>query len=124
MRDRTLNVVDNQLLFPKKGFNCEHCRVRTTCSKSMNEARELCIEFFHIMQLLLLTEEGPRSACGPMAAGNHGHLHHKRQPESEAAVKFAALLGRVVNVQRWIKGVGGGNVDGEEVDHQARAGRL
>ncbi|OBZ80030.1 hypothetical protein A0H81_01419 [Grifola frondosa] len=48
----------------------------------------------------------------------------QRQPESEAAVKFAALLGRVVNVQRWIKGVGGGNVDGEEVDHQARAGRL
>ncbi len=70
----THNIVVNQLLFPKKskivshsvspidlilsGSNCEHCSVRHKMQqKYLNEAHELYDEFFHIIQLPLLTEE-------------------------------------------------------------------
>ncbi|KAJ3489384.1 hypothetical protein NLI96_g2157 [Meripilus lineatus] len=54
----THNIVVNQLLFPKKNSNCEHCRVRHNMQqKYLNEAHELYDEFFHIVQLPLLTEE-------------------------------------------------------------------
>ncbi|PBK70357.1 anion-transporting ATPase [Armillaria solidipes] len=54
----THNIVVNQLLFPKKSSNCEHCRVRQKMQqKYLGEAYELYDEFFHIVQLPLLTEE-------------------------------------------------------------------
>ncbi|KAI0040504.1 anion-transporting ATPase [Auriscalpium vulgare] len=54
----THNIVVNQLLFPKQSSNCEHCRVRNKMQqKYLNEAHELYDEFFHIVQLPLLTEE-------------------------------------------------------------------
>jgi len=54
----THNIVVNQLLFPKKDSNCEHCRVRHKMQqKYLAEAHELYDEFFHIIQLPLLTEE-------------------------------------------------------------------
>jgi len=81
----THNIVVNQLLFPKPGeltkkhaascdltrfigncpteSNCEHCRVRHSMQqKYLREAHELYDEFFHIVQLPLLTEEvrGPQ----------------------------------------------------------------
>lgn len=78
----THNIVVNQLLFPKTrtyccaleilspchtdmsvDSNCEHCRVRHAMQqKYLNEAHELYDEFFHIIQLPLLTEEvrGPQ----------------------------------------------------------------
>jgi len=54
----THNIVVNQLLFPKKSSNCEHCQVRYKMQqKYLNEAHELYDEFFHIIRLPLLTEE-------------------------------------------------------------------
>ncbi|KAL4064748.1 anion-transporting ATPase [Scleroderma yunnanense] len=54
----THNIVVNQLLFPKKSSNCEHCKVRQHMQqKYLGEAHELYDEFFHIVQLPLLTEE-------------------------------------------------------------------
>ncbi|KAI5885137.1 anion-transporting ATPase [Schizophyllum commune H4-8] len=54
----THNIVVNQLLFPKKSSNCEHCRVRHKMQqKYLAEAHELYDEFFHIIKLPLLTEE-------------------------------------------------------------------
>ncbi|KZS90357.1 arsenical pump-driving ATPase, partial [Sistotremastrum niveocremeum HHB9708] len=54
----THNIVVNQLLFPKKSANCEHCNVRHKMQqKYLNEAHELYDEFFHIIRLPLLTEE-------------------------------------------------------------------
>ncbi|TFK76645.1 anion-transporting ATPase [Pluteus cervinus] len=54
----THNIVVNQLLFPKKNSNCEHCSVRQKMQqKYLAEAHELYDEFFHIVQLPLLTEE-------------------------------------------------------------------
>jgi len=54
----THNIVVNQLLFPKAGTNCEHCRMRHAMQqKYLHEAHELYEEFFHIIQLPLLTEE-------------------------------------------------------------------
>jgi len=54
----THNIVVNQLLFPKKDSNCEHCRVRYKMQqKYLAEAHELYDEFFHIIRLPLLTEE-------------------------------------------------------------------
>ena len=54
----THNIVVNQLLFPKKEANCEHCTVRYKMQqKYLNEAHELYDEFFHIVRLPLLTEE-------------------------------------------------------------------
>jgi len=54
----THNIVVNQLLFPKKSNNCEHCSVRQKMQqKYLGEAHELYDEFFHIIQLPLLTEE-------------------------------------------------------------------
>ncbi|KAJ7226112.1 anion-transporting ATPase-like domain-containing protein [Mycena pura] len=54
----THNIVVNQLLFPKKSTNCEHCSVRQKMQqKYLAEAHELYDEFFHIVQLPLLTEE-------------------------------------------------------------------
>ncbi|EJD04472.1 arsenical pump-driving ATPase [Fomitiporia mediterranea MF3/22] len=54
----THNIVINQLLFPKKGSNCEHCLVRYKMQqKYLNEAHELYDEYFHIIRLPLLTEE-------------------------------------------------------------------
>jgi len=59
----THNIVVNQLLFPNPESNCEHCRVRHSMQqKYLREAHELYDEFFHIIQLPLLTEEvrGPQ----------------------------------------------------------------
>jgi len=59
----THNIVVNQLLFPKNSSNCEHCKVRRKMQqKYLAEAHELYDEFFHIIQLPLLTEEvrGPQ----------------------------------------------------------------
>ncbi|KAG2070636.1 anion-transporting ATPase [Suillus decipiens] len=54
----THNIVVNQLLFPKTSSNCEHCQVRRNMQqKYLAEAHELYDEFFHIVQLPLLTEE-------------------------------------------------------------------
>ncbi|KAJ3826577.1 arsenical pump-driving ATPase [Lentinula raphanica] len=54
----THNIVVNQLLFPKKDSNCTHCGVRRKMQqKYLAEAHELYAEFFHIVQLPLLTEE-------------------------------------------------------------------
>jgi len=54
----THNIVVNQLLFPKKESNCEHCTVRYKMQqKYLNEAHELYDDFFHIIQLPLLTQE-------------------------------------------------------------------
>lgn len=54
----THNIIVNQLLFPKASSNCEHCSVRHKMQqKYLNEAHELYDEFFHIIQLPLLTEE-------------------------------------------------------------------
>ncbi|KAG6894390.1 Golgi to ER traffic- protein [Termitomyces sp. T32_za158] len=54
----THNIVVNQLLFPKKSSRCEHCSVRQKMQqKYLAEAHELYDEFFHIVQLPLLTEE-------------------------------------------------------------------
>jgi arsenite-transporting ATPase len=59
----THNIVVNQLLFPKNSSNCEHCKVRQKMQqKYLAEAHELYDEFFHIVQLPLLTDEvrGPQ----------------------------------------------------------------
>lgn len=54
----THNIVVNQLLFPKKSSNCEHCKVRQKMQqKYLAEAHELYDEICHIVQLPLLTEE-------------------------------------------------------------------
>ncbi|KAL5495758.1 GET3 [Sanghuangporus weigelae] len=54
----THNIIVNQLLFPKKDSNCEHCQVRYKMQqKYLKEAHELYDEFFHIIRLPLLTEE-------------------------------------------------------------------
>jgi len=54
----THNIVVNQLLFPKKDSQCEHCEVRYKMQqKYLTEAHELYDEFFHIIRLPLLTEE-------------------------------------------------------------------
>jgi len=54
----THNIVVNQLLFPAKDSNCQQCNVRRKMQlKYLNEAYELYDEFFHIVQLPLLTEE-------------------------------------------------------------------
>ena len=43
---------------PPSDSNCEHCQVRYKMQqKYLNEAHELYDEFFHIIQLPLLTEE-------------------------------------------------------------------
>ncbi|KAF8213757.1 anion-transporting ATPase-like domain-containing protein [Mycena galopus ATCC 62051] len=50
----THNIVVNQLLFPKKSSNCEHCSVRQKMQqKYLGEAHELYDDFFHIIQLPL-----------------------------------------------------------------------
>ncbi|PWN94440.1 putative arsenite translocating ATPase, partial [Tilletiopsis washingtonensis] len=54
----THNIVFNQLLFPKKESNCDHCKVRTQQqAKYLEEARELYAEDFHLIRCPLLTEE-------------------------------------------------------------------
>ncbi|KAF8309995.1 arsenical pump-driving ATPase [Clavulina sp. PMI_390] len=54
----THNIVVNQLLFPGAASTCEHCNVRFKMQqKYLGEAHELYDEFFHIVQLPLLTEE-------------------------------------------------------------------
>jgi len=54
----THNIIVNQLLFPKKAANCEHCQVRYKMQqKYLAEAHDLYDEFFHIIRLPLLTDE-------------------------------------------------------------------
>ncbi|KAN0061185.1 Golgi to ER traffic-related protein [Thecaphora frezii] len=54
----THNIVCNQLLFPKKGSNCEHCQVRKSMQeKYLAEMMELYDGDFHIVKMPLLTEE-------------------------------------------------------------------
>ncbi|UZJ54417.1 hypothetical protein CBS101457_003737 [Exobasidium rhododendri] len=51
-------IVCNQLLFPKKNSNCEHCRVRKAMQqKYIAEMMDLYSEDFHIIKCPLLTEE-------------------------------------------------------------------
>jgi arsenite/tail-anchored protein-transporting ATPase len=54
----THNIVINQLLYPKAGSNCEHCKVRQAMQlKYLNEAYDLYGADFHIVKLPLKTEE-------------------------------------------------------------------
>ncbi|KAH8799562.1 arsenical pump-driving ATPase [Flagelloscypha sp. PMI_526] len=60
----TITDVNTQFKNPElttfvcKGSNCEHCGVRRSMQqKYLNEAHELYDDFFHIIQLPLLTEE-------------------------------------------------------------------
>lgn len=54
----THSIVCNQLLYPKKGTNCEHCRVRKQMQdKYVKEMEELYADDFHIVKMPLLTDE-------------------------------------------------------------------
>lgn len=51
-------IVCNQLLYPKKDSNCQHCRVRKQMQdKYVGEMMELYADDFHIVKMPLLTEE-------------------------------------------------------------------
>ncbi|ETS64096.1 hypothetical protein PaG_01331 [Moesziomyces aphidis] len=51
-------IVCNQLLYPSKGSNCQHCKVRKQMQdKYLNEMAELYADDFHIVKMPLLTEE-------------------------------------------------------------------
>lgn len=53
----THNIVVNQLLFPPKGSNCEHCLVRAKMQKKYLEQIHELYEDFHITEMPLLTKE-------------------------------------------------------------------
>ncbi|KAL7005253.1 Golgi to ER traffic- protein [Cystobasidiomycetes sp. EMM_F5] len=54
----THSIVVNQLLFPKKGSSCDHCRVRWAMQKKyLNEINDLYVEDFNVVKIPLLTEE-------------------------------------------------------------------
>ena len=60
---KNTNKTNRYLTVAPTGSNCEHCRVRHSMQqKYLKEAHELYEEFFHIIQLPLLTEEvrGPQ----------------------------------------------------------------
>lgn len=51
-------IVCNQLLYPKKDSNCQHCQVRKSMQeKYLAEMMELYADDFHIVKMPLLTEE-------------------------------------------------------------------
>ncbi|CAG8567608.1 5869_t:CDS:2 [Paraglomus occultum] len=53
----THNIVVNQLLFPRKGSNCEHCLVRHKMQQKYLEQIYELYDDFHIVLMPLLTKE-------------------------------------------------------------------
>lgn len=53
----THNVVVNQLLYPKKGSECEQCTVRAKMQKKYLDQIDELYEDFHIIKMPLLTGE-------------------------------------------------------------------
>ena len=54
----THSIVCNQLLYPKPGTNCDHCKVRKAMQeKYLAEMMDLYADDFHVVRMPLLTEE-------------------------------------------------------------------
>ncbi|KAL1917876.1 uncharacterized protein VTP21DRAFT_3710 [Calcarisporiella thermophila] len=53
----THNIVVNQLLFPKKDSNCEHCSVRHKMQQKYLEQIHELYDDFHVVQMPMLTKE-------------------------------------------------------------------